>query len=207
MNTFSNAWNNVKNSTVNACNNLKTSVSNKVTEIKNAISNKFNEIINSAKNWGKNLIQGFIDGIKSMIDKVKNAVSSVVNAVAKFLGFHSPAEEGEGQHIIEWGENMIQGFMDGIDNKSKALKEKMASMISAPDLSSKVDIGLQSINSKSAGTQGNTTTTNNNTTTNNSNFTLRIDKFVNEREQDIERLVEEIEFYRQKQLTAKGGTV
>lgn len=85
-----------------------------------SISNWFGNLIDSAFDWGKNLIDGFIDGIKSMINGVKNAVKSVVNTVSDYLGFHSPAKKGEGRYIVEWGQNMIEGFMEGMQ---KALPE------------------------------------------------------------------------------------
>ncbi len=160
-------------------------------------------MINSAKNWGKNMIQGFIDGMKSMTSNAKQTASGIVKSIASFLGFHSPAKEGEGRHIIEWGENMILGFMDGIDNETGNLRAKMNSVLKAPNLTANLDVGLNSLKRQANVGYGNTT--NNNTTNNNSNFTLKIDKFINEREQDIESLVEEIEFYRNRKLAAKGG--
>lgn len=196
-------WNTLKTNAVNTWGDIKSSIGNKVNEIKNAVSEKFTEMINSAKNWGRNMIQGFIDGIKAMASKVKDAASGIVKSVASFLGFHSPAKEGEGRHIIEWGENMILGFMDGIDNESANLRAKMNSLLKAPDLTANLDVGLNSLKRQANVGYGNTT--NNTTNNNNSNFTLKIDKFINEREQDIENLVEEIEFYRNRKLAAKGG--
>lgn len=193
----------MKDNALNAWGNIKSTIGNKVNEIKNAVSEKFTEIINNAKNWGKNMIQGFVDGIKAMANKVKDAASGIVNSVASFLGFHSPAKEGEGRHIVEWGENMILGFMDGIDNETANLKAKMNSVLKAPDLTANLDVGLNSL--KRQANVGYGSTTNNTTNNNNSNFTLKIEKFVNEREQDIENLVEEIEFYRNRKLAAKGG--
>ena len=196
-------WNTIKNNAVNTWGDIKSAIGNKVNEIKSAVSEKFTEMINSAKNWGKNMIQGFIDGMKSMTSNAKQTASGIVKSIASFLGFHSPAKEGEGRHIIEWGENMILGFMDGIDNETDNLRAKMNSVLKAPNLTANLDVGLNSLKRQANVGYGNTT--NNNTTNNNSNFTLKIDKFINEREQDIESLVEEIEFYRNRKLAAKGG--
>ena len=148
-------------------------------------------------------MNGFIQGIKDKINAVRNATANVINNIKDFLGFHSPAKEGEGRHITEWGENMVLGFIDGIDNKTKTLRNKMSNMLQAPNLTSNLDIWLNTLTRPSNGNYGSNTT--NNTTTNNSNFTLKIDNFVNERQQDIENLVEEIEFYRKRKLVAKGG--
>jgi len=196
-------WEQIKNNAINKWGDIKSSIGNKVNEIKTAVSEKFNELINSAKNWARNMMDGFVQGIKDKIQSVRNATANVINNIKDFLGFHSPAKEGEGRHIVEWGENMLLGFIDGMDNKTQELREKMNELLKAPDLTANLDIGLNSMARPTNGMYGNNTT--NNTTTNNSNFTLKIEKFINERAQDIESLVEEIEFYRNRKLVAKGG--
>lgn len=80
-----------------------------------SISGWFTGLKDDAIEWGKNMIKGFIDGIKGMYDNVKNAVTGVMDKVKGFLGFNSPAKEGEGRHIVEWGSNMIDGFLDGVN--------------------------------------------------------------------------------------------
>lgn len=89
----------------------------------NDISGWFSGLIDSAFDWGKNMIDGFVDGIKSMISKVKDAVKSVTNAASRFLGFNSPAKEGEGRHIVEWGYNMIGGFIEGMQKAMPELQK------------------------------------------------------------------------------------
>lgn len=89
------------------------------------ISGWFEDLIDDAFDWGKNMIDGFIDGIKSMIRNVKNTVKDVVNTVSDYIGFHSPAKKGEGRYIVDWGQNMIEGFMEGIQ---KALPDLQASV-------------------------------------------------------------------------------
>lgn len=40
-----------------------------------------------AKEWGKDFIQGIVDGIKGMISKLKNAVKDVAGTIASHLHF------------------------------------------------------------------------------------------------------------------------
>jgi tape measure domain-containing protein len=68
-----------------------------------------------AVQWGKNLIQGFINGITGMIGNVGNAVQSVASKVAGFLGFHSPAREGPGTELDVWGVNLARGFAESME--------------------------------------------------------------------------------------------
>ena len=79
---------------------------------------------------GKDLIQGLINGIKSMLGSVKDAVKNVakgaVNAVKGFLGINSPSTL-----MIEQGEYTGEGFALGIKGMTGEV-EKAAVGISAP---------------------------------------------------------------------------
>lgn len=86
-----------------------------------SISGWFEGLKEDAIQWGKNMILGFIDGITSMISKVKDTVGNVMSAVGDFLGFNSPAKKGEGRNIVKWGRNMVDGFLDGVNQESKRI--------------------------------------------------------------------------------------
>lgn len=119
-------WQVIKNIVSGAWNLMKTAFGT----LKSNISNFFTGMARDALVWGKNLISGFIDGIKSMASAVSNAVSGVVGGVKDFLGFSSPAKKGEGRFIVEWGENMIGGFIDGINKAMPELNKVMKVAIS-----------------------------------------------------------------------------
>jgi TP901 family phage tail tape measure protein len=85
------------------------------------LQNLWNSIVNFVNGWpkqlfqsGVNMIQGLINGILSMIGKAGQAAQSVMSKIASFLGFHSPAKEGEGRYIIQYGSNMVKGFSSGV---------------------------------------------------------------------------------------------
>jgi phage-related protein len=80
------------------------------------IAGWFTGLKDDAIQWGKNMIQGFIDGIKAMASKVSDAVSGVIDGAKDFIGFNSPAEKGEGRNIVKWGANFIDGFLDGVES-------------------------------------------------------------------------------------------
>lgn len=104
--------------------------------LKGSISGWFLGLVENAKNWGRNMISGFIDGINSMIGNVKNAVSGVASKVADFIGFSSPTKEGPGQYIVDWGYNMIEGFMDGVNKALPGLEKTLNTAI--PNLSQNI---------------------------------------------------------------------
>lgn len=63
--------------------------------------------------YGKNIVQGLIDGIKSMIKKVRDVVGSLVDSIKSkitgALGISSPSKV-----MIEFGEDTGEGFLIGL---------------------------------------------------------------------------------------------
>lgn len=90
-------------------------ISGALSTIGNGIASWIGGLANQAYNWGKNLIQGFINGIAAMVGAVGQAVSNVVSAAASKMGFHSPAKEGPGRDADVWGPNLIKMFASGIE--------------------------------------------------------------------------------------------
>lgn len=94
------------------------------TEIGNMISNVINTFTglrDKALNWGSDMIQGFIDGIKQKVGQLKNAVGNVAKSIKKKIGFSVP-EEGP----LADADTYMPDFMDlltrGIEtNKAKVL--------------------------------------------------------------------------------------
>src|SRR5699024_11820400 len=75
-----------------------------------------------------NMIDGFVDGIKSMGSKVADAAKGAVSKAADFLKFWSPAKKGEGRYITHWGANMIDGFLDGVESQYRNIENVIGSV-------------------------------------------------------------------------------
>ena len=121
------AWENVKTTFSNAGEAIKTAIGSLGT----AIKTKFEDLVGKAKEWGRNMIQGFVDGIRSMIDKVRSAASEVTSAAGEYTTFRSPAKKGEGRFIVQSGANMVKGFIEGMRSMHSALVSAAAGMSSA----------------------------------------------------------------------------
>lgn len=93
-------------------------ISGPLVDLWDMLTGWFDDLANMALDWGKNMISGFIDGIKSMAGSVGDAAKNVVSGIGDFLKFWSPAKKGEGRFITQWGENMIDGFLDGVKNEA-----------------------------------------------------------------------------------------
>lgn len=126
------------NSAVNKISSFATRVSDVVSSVKTKVKNAFDNMIAKAVDWGTNLISAFVRGIKNSIGKVVSAVKNVVSTVKDYLGFSSPAKKGEGRFVIDWGENMVSAFIDGMNSMSAQLA------IAASAMSSVASAGLQS---------------------------------------------------------------
>lgn len=81
----------------------------------NSVLSKFREKRDEFFNAGKNLIQGFIDGIKNLKEQAISSVTGIAtSAVDKFkslLGIHSPSTV-----FAEIGDFLMQGLVQGVEN-------------------------------------------------------------------------------------------
>lgn len=107
----------------------------KAMELLNSLFDKIKsgEVLDKAKEWGKDFIQGIIDGIRSMIGKVGEAVKSVADKIASFLHFSRP-DEGPLREYEKWMPDFMKGMAKGIylnmpiiDNAAKAIAETIDS--------------------------------------------------------------------------------
>lgn len=95
----------------------------KVKEIRETMHERFKEMVGYAKDWGKDLIQNFIDGIKEKFTALKNKVSEVAQSVKDFLGFSEP-KEGPLSNFHTYAPDMMDLYAKGIkDNAGKVTSQ------------------------------------------------------------------------------------
>jgi len=105
-----------------------------------SISGWFSGLKDDAIEWGKNMISGFIDGIKDKASDVASAASSVVKAAGDYIKFWSPSKKGEGRYIVHWGRNMIDGFLDGVKEEGRKAGKVMDGVIANMQPRNPIDI-------------------------------------------------------------------
>ena len=152
-NILTNVWNVIKSLVSGDVNNIKSTVStafnNIFSGIKNTMSNIFNAVKNGfanvkdhitglasqAFNWGKDMVMGIVNGIKSCIGAVGNAVSSVADKIRSFLHFSVP-DEGPLTDYESWMPDFMKGLAKGIENSrgmiKSAIKNVSADMVVSP---------------------------------------------------------------------------
>lgn len=123
---------NVIDPIVNFFTNLWNSITSIISRIKESIVDGLTVAIDWIKNlpsqalqWGKDIIMGIVDGIKSAIGAVSDAVKSVAAKIKSNLGFSEP-EEGPLSDFHTYMPDMIdlmtQGITAGKQSVSKAVK-------------------------------------------------------------------------------------
>ena len=154
-NTVTTAWNNIKNTVVSVGNAIKSAVTNlwnNVTSaVKTAMTNVFNAVksgfanvkdhitglASQAFNWGKDLIMGIVNGIKSCISAVGDAVKSVADKIKSFLHFSVP-DEGPLTDYEKWMPDFMKGLAKGIEGSksmvTKAMDTLSADMVISPQV-------------------------------------------------------------------------
>lgn len=90
-----------------------------------AVGDAFGKIITAAGNWGADMIQSFIDGIKKMISKLTSAVSNVASTIAKYLHFSEP-DLGPLSDFSESGGDMVDEFIKSMEKEQPALVRAVA---------------------------------------------------------------------------------
>ena len=146
-NTISTVWNSIKNTVSSVVNTIKNTVSNVFNSmwngIKSTISGIYNTIVSGfnkaisfitslpskAFQWGKDIIMGIVNGIKSCIGAIGDAVSSVASKITSFLHFSVP-DEGPLTEYESWMPDFMAGLAKGIE-KSRGLVEKAVSGVAS----------------------------------------------------------------------------
>lgn len=98
---------------------VKTAFNNAVASARNFISNAYNV--------GKNLILGFVNGVKNaagaLIDAVGGAVQGAIDWAKGLLGIHSPSRV-----FRQFGEYTDEGFIIGVNNRAGAVMKTVGNM-------------------------------------------------------------------------------
>lgn len=113
-----------------------TAISDRVTKIKDSIVDGFTAAIDWIKalpaqaiQWGADIIQGIVDGIKGAVGKVGEAASSVAGKIKSFLHFSKP-DEGPLRDFDTYMPDMIDTMVKGISAGRSKVKEVIGNIAS-----------------------------------------------------------------------------
>ena len=113
-----------------------TAISDRVTKIKDSIVDGFTAAIDWIKalpaqgiQWGADIIQGIVNGIKGAVGKVGDAVSGVAGKIKSFLHFSKP-DEGPLRDFDTYMPDMIDTMVKGISAGRSKVKEVVGNIAS-----------------------------------------------------------------------------
>ena len=126
---FNSMWSGIKSTVSKIVESIKTGFNNAVSFIKNLASSAFQ--------WGADIIQGIVNGIKSCIGKVKDAITNVAETIRSFLHFSVP-DEGPLTDYESWMPDFMSGLAKGIEQSkamvSKAVEGVASDMVISPQM-------------------------------------------------------------------------
>lgn len=136
----SSAWNGITGVVRSAWNGMVNFLRNP-SAIYNAIKSAFTSAINWIKDlpgeaiqWGKDLIDGIANGIKSAASAVGNAVQGVAQNIRSFLHFSVP-DEGPLVDYQSWMPDFMQGLADGINTSKYKVAQSIQGLASDMSIS------------------------------------------------------------------------
>ena len=151
--TASSVWNGIKITVVNIASTLReaavtafqrmvSGISSALSGLYSVVSNGFSSAIRfitglpgQAFQWGKDFIQGLINGISSMIQSVINTVSGLADRIRSFLHFSAP-DEGPLADYETWMPDFMKGLASGIEKNrnlvEKAVRDVASDMVLSP---------------------------------------------------------------------------
>ena len=109
-------------------------------QIVDKVKSGFSDKVKDAKNWGKDLIQNFIDGIMAKFDALKSSVKRCAQAVKDFLGFSEP-KEGPLSNFHTYAPDMMDLYAKGIDDNIGKVEDSVTDVAKTIAGSFTADVG------------------------------------------------------------------
>ena len=132
-------WEEIKTNITNAVTSARQAVEEKfnaiktkISEVATAVKTTLQELPKQALQWGKDLIQNFIDGIKSKYESVKTTIKGVANVVKDRIGFSEP-KTGPLADFHTYAPDMMELFASGIRQNMDIVRSAVDSIATTID--------------------------------------------------------------------------
>ena len=98
---------------------------NDIVDFLSFIPDFFADLINGAFSWGSDMIENFVDGIKSVGSFVTDGVAAVGQGIADFLGFSEP-DKGPLSNFHTYAPDMMALFAEGIRDNTDLITDQIS---------------------------------------------------------------------------------
>ena len=117
-----------------------------IIQVFGSIKDEFMERVEAAKNWGKDLVDNFIGGLKAKWDALKETVSNIAGSIKDFLGFSEP-KKGVLHNFHTYAPDMMDLFIKGIKDNEGALQAQLnESFAFRPSIMDLASVGTSDLN-------------------------------------------------------------
>lgn len=137
-------WDKIVTTVKNAFSKAGESIRQTAKNIGNGIKNGFNTAVtyitslkNKAVTWGKDFVQGLINGITSKVSAVVKSVKNIANKIASYLHFSRP-DVGPLHYYEEWMPDFMEGLAKGIDKNAYKVNNAVKSLANGIATNTKV---------------------------------------------------------------------
>lgn len=123
-------WTNFTNAISSTWNNVTGWIHDHIVK---PITDTLSKLADLALQWGKNMVQGLINGITGWLGHLWDSIKGIASGIAKFLGFHSPPPEGPLADSDTYGPNFMKmyastmlGAMPAIDQATRTVAARIS---------------------------------------------------------------------------------
>lgn len=106
-----------------------------------SFENSFNNLKSSSWTWGKDMIQGFTNGINSMKSNLKKTVEGVAESIKRLLHFSRP-DEGPLRNYETWMPDFMQGLANGVNQNKHLVTSAITSLANDMRVEAATPIGF-----------------------------------------------------------------
>ena len=145
--TVTSLMNSISSSVQSIWNNMRSAIAGIISQIYSTISSGLNQavsfvtgLIGRAYSWGRDLIMGIVNGIRSAIGAVADAARSVADAIRSVLHFSVP-DEGPLTDYESWMPDFMKGLARGIEKSRRLVSDAMKDVASGMVLSPTIQAG------------------------------------------------------------------
>lgn len=119
-NAVKNTWSGVTSTLLGFFNTLQTRFRNTVDNLQKS----FTDFVGRATRWGRDLMDNFIDGIRSMWNRLVDTVSDIADTIADYLGFSEP-DKGPLSNFHTYAPDMMKLFAKGIKDNTGLVESQI----------------------------------------------------------------------------------
>ena len=91
------------------------------------VKDEFTNMVNNAKKSGADMVQGFVDGIKSKVQPLIDQVKKIAKTIEDYLGFSTP-DKGPLHKYETWMPDFLNGLAKGIRQNENVVVSAMNSL-------------------------------------------------------------------------------